>query len=113
MTIFLFLDNNLYIFNEYIFICIGYIIDNIYSVLILYMISIGVSLYIILFSGNKVLDGIKPIILASVVGAINAIANQVINRTLDGKNKGNSGDNSGGNKNNSEGSNNNAFNNSK
>ena len=109
----IFLDNNLYIFNEYILSCIGYIIDDISSLLILTMISIGVSLPIVLFSGKKVLDGIKPIILASVVGASNAIANQVINRTLDGKNKGNSGDNSGDNKNNSEGSINNANNNPK
>lgn len=108
----IFLDNNLSLFNEYIICGIGYINDNISYEIIFSMISLGVVLPIILFSGKKVLDGIKPIVIASVIGASNAIANQIINRTLDGNNKsnsndGNSGNNSGGNKNNSEGSNNN------
>jgi len=44
--------------------CIGYIIDNISSTNIIYDIY-RVVLPIILFSGKKVLVGIKPIVIAS------------------------------------------------
>lgn len=46
----LFLDNNMSLFNEYIICGIGYIIENIYNIIILSMISLGVVLPIILFS---------------------------------------------------------------